>query len=149
MILEGITERIIGCVFRVHSELGPGFLEQIYRRALVFELREAGLGFETEREVPVYYRGQEVGRHRLDLLVERRVIVELKTVDALAWIHYAQARSYLRATGCKVALLINFNTERADCRRISGNNRHHHHKSPPIAPIPPSPAVHRRGQSTP
>jgi GxxExxY protein len=98
--------------------LGPGFVESIYHRALVIELRKRGLTVEHEVEVEIEYDRQMVGRHRLDLVVDRRVILELKTVEELSKAHYAQVRSYLRATGLPVALLINFSKEKADYRRI-------------------------------
>lgn len=84
----------------------------------MIELRKAGLAVEHEREIRVFYDGLEVGLHRLDIVVERRVIVELKTVDRLAPAHYAQVRSYLRATGLRLALLVNFALEKSDFRRI-------------------------------
>jgi GxxExxY protein len=115
---DKLTEKIIRCIIQVHQTLGPGFLESVYRRALLIELRKQGLTIEAEKEVIVYYDGQKVGRHRLDLLVEGQVIVELKTVEALSKAYYAQVRSYLKATGLGLALLVNFAEERADFRRI-------------------------------
>jgi GxxExxY protein len=102
----------------VHRKLGPGFLEVVYRRALLIELRKACLITETEKEFRVFYDGQEVGLHRLDLLVEGQVIIELKTVEHLGKEHYAQVRAYLKATGLRKALLVNFSKERSDFRRI-------------------------------
>ncbi len=113
-----LTEAIIQCIIKVHQTLGPGFLEQIYSRALVIELTKQGLTVETEKGIVIYYQGEEVGRHRLDILVENEVIVELKTVEELSKAHYAQVRSYLKATGIKVALLVNFAKEKADFRRV-------------------------------
>ncbi|MBI5501086.1 MAG: GxxExxY protein [Deltaproteobacteria bacterium] len=115
---RALTQRIIGGVVRVHRTLGPGFLESIYRRALVLELHAAGLRVETEREVIVRYLDTEVGRHRLDLVVEGTVVVELKAVPQLAAAHYDQLRSYLRASRMTVGLLINFGRERSDTRRV-------------------------------
>lgn len=79
-----LTGRVIGCVIKVHQELGPGFLEGIYRRALALELQGAGIAIDVEREIIVTYQGYEVGRHRLDLLVEARLVVELKAVEDLS-----------------------------------------------------------------
>ena len=104
-----LTRRIIGCVIRVHQGLGPGFLENIYRRAMAIELRRAGLSIEVEREVVIYYGREEVGRHRMDLIVEGQVIVELKAVEKLSPIHDAQLLTYLRLTRRSLGLLINFN----------------------------------------
>jgi GxxExxY protein len=115
---EALTQQIIGCVVKVHRTLGPGFLEAIYRRALAIELRYAGLKIETEKPVPVFYEGEEVGLHRLDLVVEDTVVLELKAVPDLVAAHYEQLRSYLRASGHDVGLLINFGRERSDTRRI-------------------------------
>jgi GxxExxY protein len=115
---EKLTERVIQCVIHVHQRIGPGFLESVYRNALLIELRKRGLATEVEKEIVVYYDEHEVGRHRLDLLVAEQIILELKTVDALSKAHYAQVRSYLKATGLDVALLINFSDVRADFRRI-------------------------------
>jgi GxxExxY protein len=81
--IETLTSRIISCFIQVHRTLGCGFLESVYRRALVVELEKHSLSTEVEREVPAYYDGQEVGRHRLDLLVEGQIILELKTVESL------------------------------------------------------------------
>ena len=113
-----LTEAIIQCIIKVHQTLGSGFLERIYSRALIIELTKRGLTVETEKETVIYYQGEEVGRHRLDILVENEVIVELKTVAELSKAHYAQVRSYLKATGMKVALLVNFAKEKADFRRV-------------------------------
>lgn len=117
-VSERLTRRIISCVIRVHQTLGPGFLEKIYRRALRIELVQDGLTVETEKRIKVYYDGRLVGIHRLDLLVEKTVIIELKTVEMLSKAHYAQVRSYLKASGLKEALLINFARELADFRHI-------------------------------
>ncbi|MGH7465935.1 MAG: GxxExxY protein [Longimicrobiales bacterium] len=118
---DTLTGRVIRCIIHVHQTLGPGFLESVYRRALLIELRKQHLATEAEKEVVVYYDGQQVGRHRLDLLVEGQVILELKTVEALSKAHYAQVRSYLRATQLDLALLVNFADDRADFRRVEGS----------------------------
>jgi GxxExxY protein len=115
---DAVTRDIIAAIIEVHRVLGPGFLEGIYRRALMLELRKRGMTVGTEVEVEIIYDGAIVGQHRLDLLVEDLVIVELKTVEALSRAHYAQVRSYLKATGKPVALLVNFAGDRADYRRI-------------------------------
>jgi GxxExxY protein len=115
---DQLTQRIILSIIKVHRTLGPGFLESIYRRAPVIELGAQGLATEVEKEVIIYYGRREVGRHRLDLLIEGKVILELKAVEALSKAHYAQMRSYLKATRLEVGLLINFADHRADIRRI-------------------------------
>jgi GxxExxY protein len=116
--VDQLTDRIIGCIINVHRTLGPGFPESIYKRALVLELPRNDLLVEAEKPYAVYYLGFEVGRHRVDLLVEGRVIVELKTVENLTRGHYAQVRSYLKATGLAIALLVNCDAARADIRRV-------------------------------
>ena len=118
---DKLTETIIECIIQVHQTLGPGFLESIYRKSLLIELRKRDLTVETEKEVTIYYDGQEVGKHRLDLLVAESRIIELKTVEALSKAHDAQVRSYLKATSLSVAILVNFAVERADFRRIENN----------------------------
>ena len=105
---ESLSKRIIGAAIKVHKELGPGYLENIYEAALKLEFAKNGLRFEYQKEIKIKYLGALVGTHRLDLLVEDEVIVELKAVKEFADIHFAQLRSYLRATGLKVGLLINF-----------------------------------------
>jgi len=115
---DPLTRTVIQSIIRVHQTLGPGFLESIYRRALVIDLQRAKLQVETAKEIVIYYDGEEVGRHRLDLLVEQRLIIEMKTVEDLSQAHYAQLRSYLRATGLPVGLLVNFSGAKADHRRV-------------------------------
>ena len=116
---DSTTDQVIACIIRVHQVLGPGFLESIYKAALLIELRKRKLRVEVEQEVCIYYENHLVGRHRLDLIVEDQVIVELKTVESLGKAHYAQTRSYLKATGLKVAILVNFAGASADFRRVT------------------------------
>ena len=113
-----LSERIIGAAIRVHKELGPGFLESIYEEALAVELRLQRLQFERQKPVPLFYRGQAIGEHRLDLLIENAFIVELKAVTALEKIHFAVVRSYLKALGLSDALLLNFATTRLTIKRV-------------------------------
>jgi GxxExxY protein len=108
--LNGITETIIGAAIEVHRSLGPGLLESAYEACLAFELTERGLKVHSQKPLPVIYREIHLDcGYRLDLLVEDSVIVEVKAVDGLAPIHQAQVLSYLKLSGCKVGLLINFN----------------------------------------
>ena len=113
-----LTERIIAAAIRVHKELGPGFLETMYEEALAIELTEAGLRFERQKLLPVLYREHLIGEHRLDLLVEGQVIIELKAITELANIHYAIVRSYLKAAGLKDALILNFAGTRLAVKRV-------------------------------
>lgn len=102
----------------VHHTLGPGFLESVYRRALLIELGIEGLNAESEKELTIRYNGVVVGLHRLDVLVEGCVIVELKAVEAIHRAHYDQLRSYLRAAGLRTGLLANFSGHKVDFRRV-------------------------------
>lgn len=117
--VDALTDQIIQCIIKVHSELGPGFVESIYHQALLIELTQRGLNVETEKQIDIYYGGTLVGKHRLDLVVEDVVIVELKTIEELGKTQYAQVRSYLKAAKLHVALLVNFAKERADFRRVT------------------------------
>ena len=113
-----MSNQIIGAAIKVHKELGPGFLESIYEEALKVELSKNELDFASQMEVQIEYLGVPVGLHRLDLLVQNEVIVELKAVKELADIHFAQLRSYLKATGLKVGLLLNFSKPTLEVRRV-------------------------------
>jgi GxxExxY protein len=105
---EAIAHRVIGAAIEVHRLLGPGFLESIYERALLHELELRGLKAERQKPVLVPYKDIQIEGQRIDLLVGGRVIVELKTVDAIAPIHQAQLLSYLKTTKLRLGLLINF-----------------------------------------
>jgi GxxExxY protein len=105
---ERVMHQTIGCAIAVHRVLGPGFLESIYRAALCLELDAQRIGFEQERPVRVAYRGVEIPGQRIDLIVEGLIVVELKAVVQLADVHRAQLVSYLRTTGLRGGLLINF-----------------------------------------
>ncbi|MCK4660450.1 MAG: GxxExxY protein [Phycisphaerae bacterium] len=104
-----LTERVIGSAIEVHRSLGPGFLEDIYERAMLVELRHAGLNVKQQQVFPIWYREVQVGNHRADLVVEERVLVELKAVEKLHPKHAAQVKSTLKAASLEVGLLINFN----------------------------------------
>ncbi|KKK97213.1 hypothetical protein LCGC14_2655010 [marine sediment metagenome] len=109
---QELTEKIIGCAIAVHRELGPGYLEAIYEQALAHELTKQGLRFQKQRIARVYYDGVEVGLHRIDLFVEEKVVVELKSVDRVASKHVAQVISTLKAVGAEIGLLMNFDEAR-------------------------------------
>lgn len=113
-----ITNKIIQCAIEVHKTLGPGFLENIYEKALVYELNHADLKVKEQVSVPIVYKGTTIGEHRLDLLVEDEVIVENKTVNEFDEIHMAQVLSYLKATGKKIGLLLNFAKTKIDIKRV-------------------------------
>ncbi len=105
---RALTELIIGCAYKVHGTLGSGFLEKVYANALRIQLERNGLRVKQQEPIKVLYEGQVVGEYFADLWVEDRVILELKTVDALAKAHEQQLVNYLVATGVDVGLLINF-----------------------------------------
>lgn len=107
--LDRLAYAVIGCALEVHRALGAGFLESVYEEALCLELHRQGIPFARQREISINYKGDPVGVGRLDILVDDQLIVELKAVEALGPIHKAQVLSYLRMTGCKLGLLINFN----------------------------------------
>jgi GxxExxY protein len=115
---EELSSRIIGAVIEVHRELGPGFLEAIYEEALKVELSEQSMRYDSQKEIKIEYLGVEIGVHRLDLLVEKKIIVELKAVKELTDIHFAQLRSYLKAAGLRVGLLLNFAKPTLEIRRV-------------------------------
>lgn len=121
MVLEHqpLTHEILGAAIDVHRSLGPGFLEVIYAKALEVELASRRIPFERELSVPVFYRGVEVGRHRIDLLVARTIVVELKAIRALENVHFAVVRSYLSALGLEHGLLLNFAGLTVIAKRVS------------------------------
>ena len=105
-----LTSKIIAAAIEVHRQLGPGLLESAYEACLAHELVERGIAFERQKLLPVQYKGITIDAgYRLDLLVERRIIVELKAVDRLTPIHEAQMLTYLRLANCRIGLLLNFN----------------------------------------
>jgi GxxExxY protein len=116
--LNHITEKVIGCVHRVSNILGSGFLEKVYENALVIELRNAGLLVEQQHPIKVLYNSIPVGDFAADIVVNNCLIVELKAVRALDNVHSAQCLNYLKATGLKLCLLVNFGKSRAEIRRI-------------------------------
>jgi len=112
-----LTERVIGCAMKVHATLGPGFLESVYENALAHELRKAGLAVGLRAPVAVLYDGVSVGDFVADMLVEGRVLVENKAVQALAAAHEVQLVNYLSATGLEVGLLLNFGASSLQYKR--------------------------------
>jgi len=115
---DPLTGRVIAAAISVHRELGPGFLESIYEEAMAVALAEAGLKFVRQLPIAVKFHGRAVGEHRLDILVEDEVVLELKAISAFEDIHYAIVRSYLRATNKTRGLLINFAAPTLQVKRI-------------------------------
>jgi GxxExxY protein len=119
IVPDRLSERIIGCAFQVLNTLGSGFLEKVYENALAHELRRAGLGVSQQHKMVVRYDGMAVGEYAADLLVEGTVVVELKAVKALDRVHIAQSINYLKASGLRVCLLLNFGNPRLEIQRIA------------------------------
>ena len=117
MDVNELTYKIQGAVFEVNRVLGPGFLEKVYENALLVELKRQGINAESQVPVKVYYKDSLVGEYIADILVEKKIIIELKTIKTLEKIHEAQLLNYLRATGIKVGLLVNFYHQKAEIRR--------------------------------
>ena len=113
-----ITEKIIGAAMRVHATLGNGFQEVIYQRALAIEFEAAGLHFEREHRMPVYYKGRNIGERRVDFFVEDKIMVELKAIVGLENVHLAQAKNYLEAFNKEIGLLINFGSISLQFKRL-------------------------------
>ena len=114
---ENITEKIIGCAYRVYNRMGFGFLESVYEKCLLIELRKAGINVEAQRPITVYYENEVVGEFVADLVVEGEVIVELKSVRRLVEAHEVQLVNYLVATGKDVGLLLNFGEGKVEVKR--------------------------------
>ena len=108
---DQLAREVIGAAIEVHRELGPGLLESVYEAALVVELTERRIPFVRQAHTQLKYKGQAIGEGRLDLLVDEVLVVELKSVEALMPVHVAQVLSYLRASSCRLGLLINFNVD--------------------------------------
>ena len=119
--LNVLTDQIIGCAIEVHKTLGSGLLESIYEKALCYELETREIDFIQQATVPVQYKGQVLGSFRIDLLVANAVVVELKAVDRMEPVFQAQLLSYLKITGKRLGLLINFNVPvlKAGVKRIA------------------------------
>ena len=113
-----VTEKIIGAAMKVHAALGNGFQEVIYQRALAVEFRLVGVTFEREFSMKVYYRSEEVGERRVDFLVDKKIMVELKAIVNLESVHLAQAKNYLEAYNVEVGLLINFGAQHLQFKRL-------------------------------
>ncbi len=108
--INAVTQRIIGCAIEVHRVLGPGLLETMYEAAMCIEFDDAGVTYDRQTRLPAYYKGRLLGEYRVDLVVENLVLVEIKAIDRFNPIFEAQLLTYLRLTGKRIGLLINFNS---------------------------------------
>jgi len=115
---DDITRKIIGCAMQVHTILGNGFQEVIYQRALEIEMAEQGLSFGREVEMPIFYKGQQIGTRRVDFFVETLIMVELKAIIQLEDVHLAQAINYLEAYNMEIGLLVNFGSKSLTFKRL-------------------------------
>jgi GxxExxY protein len=112
IMIERVFKKILDCSFKVHSELGPGLLESSYQECLYYELNNAGLKVSKQHSMPLVYKDVklDVG-YRIDLLVENMIVVEIKSIDSFSEVHFAQILTYMRLSGCKLGLLVNFNVQ--------------------------------------
>ena len=118
VVYKELSYQIMAAVFEVYNTLGFGFLEKVYERALLKELCLRGIPVEAQKEIKVFYKGEEVGTYFADLVVNNEILLELKAVESLSNFHKAQVLNYLKATGFKLGLLINFGRERVEYKRL-------------------------------
>jgi GxxExxY protein len=118
MDINELTYQINGAIFEVNRELGSGFLEKVYENALLIELSERGLKAESQVPIKVKYKRKEVGEYFADIVVEDEVILEIKAIDSIQKVHEAQLLNYLKATGCKIGLIVNFTHPKAQIKRF-------------------------------
>jgi GxxExxY protein len=118
VILKDLSYRVMSAAFEVHNSLGYGFLEHVYERALLKELHLRGVPAEAQKEIKVFFKGEEVGSYYADIVVNNEMIMELKAVENLNRHHEAQLLNYLKATGFKLGLLINFGKEKVEYKRF-------------------------------
>jgi GxxExxY protein len=119
ILFKELSFAIVGAAIEVHKQLGPGFLEAVYRKALLYEFIVRGIQYEEEKILPVYYKGQLIGEYRADVIVDGKIILELKAVSVLNKAHEAQAIHYLTATGLQLAILLNFGADSLQQKRIA------------------------------
>ena len=118
IIYRDLSYEIMAAIFAVHKELGPGYLESVYEKALLLELTSRGMNVDVQKVFNLTYKGQKIGNHRLDLVVEDRIVLELKTVERFAPHHTAQLLSYLKASGYRLGILVNFSKAKVEYRRV-------------------------------
>ena len=124
-----LTSKIIGCAMEVHRQLGNGFQEVVYQRALEIEMNLQEIVFKREKEMPLEYKGYSIGKRRVDFLVEDKIMVEIKAIIQLENVHLAQAINYLEAYGMKIGLLINFGSPSLQFKRVMKPKRNNHGQS--------------------
>lgn len=114
---DELSNRIIGVAIEVHKKLGPGFLESIYHNGMKKILSYHKIPYETEKEIKIFLMGDEIGTHRIDLIVDNKIVVELKAVEEISKVHVAQLISHLKASGIQIGLILNFSKSKIDIRR--------------------------------
>ena len=119
IIHRKLSYQVMQAVFEVHNTLGPGYLEKVYEEALAVELELMNIPFERQKEITVIYKGRRVGQHRLDFVIDGKIVLELKSVSTLANVHKKQVLSYLKATDLRLGILVNFATLRVQSERIA------------------------------
>lgn len=118
ILFKELSFVIVGAAMEVHRQLGPGFLESVYQKALMHELTLRGIPFDEQKSLTVYYKGQLVGEYKADFVIDDKIVLEVKSVSALSNAHMAQARNYLAATGLRLAILINFGAASLETKRV-------------------------------
>ncbi len=118
IIYRDLSYQIMSAIFEVHKTLGPGFVESIYEKALIEEFAKEGIKVETQKVIDVIYKEKKIGKHRLDLIVEDKIVIELKSVERFAPHHTAQLLSYLKASGYRLGILVNFSKAKVEYRRV-------------------------------
>jgi GxxExxY protein len=118
IIYRDLSYQIMGAIFEVHKELGPGFLESVYHKALIEEFSGREMKVETQKTIDLVYKDKKIGTHRLDLVVDDKVVVELKTVERFSIHHKAQLTSYLKASSYKLGILVNFSKSKVEYQRV-------------------------------
>jgi GxxExxY protein len=121
--INSLSRQVIGCAFTVLNTLGAGFLEKVYENALAHELRKAGLAVQQQQGITIMYDGTEVGAYVIDLIVEQTLLVELKAAKALDPAHHAQCINYLKASGLRLGLLLNFGNPRLEIKRVANGRQ--------------------------
>lgn len=123
MINKEITQKVIGCAMTVHNTLGAGFMEAIYQRALSIEMKLAGISFDEEKQIPIYYRNEIIGYRRVDFLIENNITLEIKAVSEIEPKHLVQGKNYLEAFNLPIGLLINFGSPSLQFKRLYNNSQ--------------------------
>jgi len=118
IIYYDLSYQIMAAIFEVHKTLGPGFIESVYEKALMMEVTSRGMNVDVQKVFDLTYKGKKIGNHRLDLIVEEKIVVELKTVERFAPHHTAQLLSYLKASGYRLGILVNFSKAKVEYRRV-------------------------------